>query len=57
MALGILAGESQTLMTDPEVGEILEFLSGQAEELSYPQRRQVEELQRSYDQLTRIPAR
>ncbi len=56
VALGILAGESQTLMTDPEVGEILEFLSGQAEELSYPQRRQVEELQRSYDQLTRIPA-
>ena len=56
VALGILASESQKLMTNPEVKEILEVLSLKAEELDYVERRQVEELQRSFDRLTRIPA-
>lgn len=56
VALGILASESQKLMTDPGVKEILTVLSDKADELSYAEKRQVEELQRSFDRLTRIPA-
>lgn len=56
VAMGILAGERQKLMTDPKVGEMLAFLAGQKDALDQMQRRQVEVLQRNYDQLTRIPA-
>ena len=56
VALGILAGESQKLMTAPETGELLEFLADQKENLSFVEQRQVEELKRSYDRLSRIPA-
>lgn len=56
VALGILAGESQKLFTAPEVGELLGFLSTKKEELSFEVRRQVEELTRSYKQLSLIPA-
>lgn len=55
IAQGILAGERHTLMTCPETGKLLEGLSQQREELSPLQWRQVEELTRSYRQLTRIP--
>ena len=56
VALGILAGESHKLFSDPKVGELLEFLTAHAGELELSQRRQVEELLRAYRQLSRIPA-
>lgn len=56
IALAILAGERQKLMTCGETGELLEFLSSQKEELSFEQRRQVEELSRAYHQIKSIPA-
>lgn len=55
VAMGILAGESQKLWTAPETGELLNFLSEHKEELKYEEKRQVEELLRSYHQMTRIP--
>ena len=56
VALGVLAGERHKLFSDPRVGELLTCLEGHREELEHPVRRQVAELRRSYDQLTRIPA-
>ncbi len=56
VALGILAGERHKLFSAPEVGELLDFLWERKDELEHPVRRQVEELRRSYAQLTRIPA-
>ena len=56
VALGILAGERHKLFSAPEVGELLDFLWEKKDELEHPVRRQVEELRRSYAQLTRIPA-
>ena len=56
VALGVLAGEQHKLMTDPAVGELLDFLDAHSGELDQLQRRQVEELTRSYRQLQRIPA-
>lgn len=56
VALGILAGERHKLFASPEVGELLDFLWARKDELDQLHRRQVEELRRSYAQLTRIPA-
>lgn len=56
VALGVLAGEEHKLFSAPETGELLDFLWGRQEELDQLHRRQVEELRRSYAQLTRIPA-
>lgn len=56
VALGILAGEQHKLFASPEVGELLDFLWERKDELDQLHRRQVEELRRSYAQLTRIPA-
>ena len=56
VALGALAGEEHKLFSAPETGELLDFLWGRKEELDQLHRRQVEELRRSYAQLTRIPA-
>ena len=56
VALGILSGERHKLFSDPEVGRLLDFLREHREELSLSVRRQVEELSRSYRQLSRIPA-
>ncbi|MDO4323890.1 MAG: carboxypeptidase M32 [Lachnospiraceae bacterium] len=56
VALGILAGESQKLITASETGELLEFLREHREELGEPERRETEELWRSYQQMVRIPA-
>jgi len=56
VALGILAGESHKLFSAPEVGELLDFLSAHTQELDQAQRRQVEEMSRSYRQISRIPA-
>jgi len=56
VALGILAGESHKLFSAPEVGELLDYLTEHKGELELSVRRQVEELSRSYKQLSRIPA-
>ena len=56
VALGVLAGERHKLFSAPEVGELLDFLWARRDELDQLHRRQVEELRRSYAQLTRIPA-
>ena len=56
VALGILAGERHKLFSAPQVGELLDGLWEQKDELDHAVRRQVEELRRSYAQLTRIPA-
>ncbi len=56
VAMSILAGESQKLMTCPETKALLEELSARADELDLVHRREVEELRRSCEQLTRIPA-
>ena len=56
VALGILAGESHKLFANPEVGELLDFLDGRREKLTFLQRRQVEELRRRWRQMSRIPA-
>ena len=56
VALGVLAGERHKLFSAPETGELLDFLWERREELDQLHRRQVEELRRSYAQLTRIPA-
>ena len=54
--MSILAGESQKLMTCPETKALLDELSARAGELDLVHRREVEELRRSCEQLTRIPA-
>ena len=56
VAMSILAGESQKLMTCPEMKALLDELSAWAGELDLVHRREVEELRRSCEQLTRIPA-
>ena len=56
IALAILAGEEQKLMTGPETGKLLETLSEMAEDLDEVHRRQVEELKREYDYISSIPA-
>ncbi len=56
VALSILAGERQKLMTCPETKALLNELAGHLDELDLVHRREVEELRRSCDQLTRIPA-
>ena len=56
MALGVLAGEEQQLMICPETRALLDELDRQKDELDLLHRREVEELRRRCDQLTRIPA-
>lgn len=56
VALGVLAGERHKLFSAPETGELLDFLWERREELDRLHFREVEELRRSYAQLTRIPA-
>ena len=56
VALGVLAGEEQQLMICPETRALLEELDRQKDELDLLHRREVEELRRRCDQLTRIPA-
>ena len=56
VALSILAGELQKLMTAPETLALVEELYARRETLDTLHRREVEELRRSCRQLTRIPA-
>ena len=55
IALGILAGEKQKLLTAPANGDLLSYLTENAPGLTALQRRQVEELKREYDQVRKIP--
>ena len=55
VALGILAGEEHRIITDPALGEVLDFLKERRDQLDLLHARQVEELSRSVDQLRRIP--
>jgi len=56
VALSILAGESHKMFTAPEVGELLNYLWENKNELNQHQRRQVELLRRDRQQRGRIPA-
>lgn len=56
VALGILAGEQQKLLAAPETGELLDFLWENRDKLSETERREVEELRRRFDQMSRIPS-
>ena len=49
VALGVLAGEQHKLFSDPQVGELLDFLWAHKDGLDRPVRRQVEELRRLED--------
>lgn len=55
VAMGILAGESQKLLTDPKVKELLEYLDKEKDSLDLLKRRQVEELLRESRRMDRIP--
>lgn len=55
LAMGILAGESQKIITAPEVGEMLTYLSEHKEELDDVKKRQVKELKENYERMTEIP--
>ena len=56
VALGVLAGERQKILTAPENGELLAELAEHRQELTFEQNRMVEELKRDFDQISRIPA-
>lgn len=56
VAMGILAGESQKLLTAPETRSLLDTLSEHTEKLDSLQKRQVEVLKRNCEQMSRIPA-
>ncbi len=56
VALGILAGEEHKLMSDPQLGALLEQLWERREALDQVHLRQVEELRRRHARLVRIPA-
>lgn len=56
VAMSILAGEQQKLMTCEETAKLLAYLNEHLDELEQSQRRQVTELWRSVEQLQKIPA-
>lgn len=56
VALSILAGESHKLLTSEETDELLKNLEAHKDELDQVQKREVQMLRRSFDQVSRIPA-
>ena len=54
--MGIMSGIIYELETKPENGELLSYLEAHREELTPVQRRQVEVMRKSYDQMHKIPA-
>lgn len=54
LAMSILAGESQKIMTAPEVGELLDYLAEHTEKLDEVKKRQVKELKEGYEQMTEL---
>ncbi len=55
VALGVLAGEEQRILTDPQLAEALQCLQEGKQQLDQRRNRQVEELARSVKQQSRIP--
>mgnify|MGYP000107994522 FL=1 len=56
VALGILAGEHQKLLTDPETKRLLDELAAASGSLDALHKREVELLRRESGKLARIPA-
>lgn len=56
IAMSILAGEEQKLMTCKETAELFTYLKEHLEELNPTARRQVTELSRSWERMQKIPA-
>ena len=56
VALSILAGEHQKLLTDPKTRELLEELKAEQDKLDPLHKREVELLHRECEKMTRIPA-
>ena len=56
VALGILAGEHQKLLTDPETKRLLDELAAASDSLDVLHKREVELLRRESGKLARIPA-
>jgi len=54
--MGIMSQITYDLETKPENGELIAYLEANAEELTPVQRRQVEVMRKSYDQMHKIPA-
>ena len=54
--MGVMSGIIYELETKPENGELIAFLEQHADELTPVQRRQVEVMRKSYDQMHKIPA-
>ncbi len=54
--MGIMSQIIYDLETNPENGELLSYLEDHQEELTAQQKREVEVLRRSYDQMQKIPA-
>ena len=54
--MGVMSGIIYELETKPENGELLAYLEAHIEELTPMQRRQVEVMRKSYDQMHKIPA-
>ena len=52
----ILSQVTYDLLANPENGELLTFLEAHAEELNPQEKREVELIRKSYDQIHRIPA-
>ena len=54
--MGVMSGIIYDLETNPENGDLLSFLETHFDELTPIQRRQVEVMRKSYDQMHKIPA-
>ena len=54
--MGVMSQILYDLETKPENGELLTYLEANAQELSHMERRQVEVMRKSYDQMHKIPA-
>ena len=54
--MGVMSQILYDLETKPENGELLTYLEANAQELSPMERRQVEVMRKSYDQMHKIPA-
>ena len=54
--MGIMSQITYDLETNPENGELLSYLEAHLEELTAQQKREVEVLRKSYDQMHKVPA-
>lgn len=56
VARSVLAGETHALLTSPATGDLLDSLDAGKESLDFIRRREVQELRRRRERLTKIPA-